>query len=454
MIRHFRPVGQSLLLRILLVEAVTFLAACVVLPWLALSELHGSAARIQEDLLIGQAQSLARGLSHDPVKGWSLRPDETLRPIFDTGYDGRAYAIVDAGRRVVQASRYALPGQWPAWIYSDRPRRFDAGLLTGVSLPVAAPGQRAWLVVTQDQARPGAVVDDVMRAFLARYVVALVALLVLMQAINGLLLWQSFRGLRRITREAGGIGPRAPDAGLDERGLPAEVRPLVQALNGLLSRVRGALHQQDEFAGNVAHELRTPLATLRLRVGLVADPDLREALIAQIDRIDHVLSQLRSLALLEGASEAAMAPVDLTALAVATVAEMTPRILASGRTIAVEGESRRVLVTGNAGLLGIALGNLIENAMLHTQPGAHIEVHLEPPGAIAVADDGPGIAEDQVPRLLRRFHRADHARSDGAGLGLSIVQRIVAAHHAKLTVDRAPQGGARFRIDFAPVGTP
>jgi signal transduction histidine kinase len=171
-------------------------------------------------------------------------------------------------------------------------------------------------------------------------------------------------------------------------------------------------------------------------------------MIAQVARIDHVLTQLRSLASLEVAEEAAMVPVDLVDLVIATVADLTPPILASGRTIEVRGTKGGIVVLGNAGLIRMALTNLIENAAIHTPAATHIEVALEPPGVIVVADNGPGIAEDEVPRLLRRFHRADHTRSDGAGLGLSIVQRIAEAHHGRLETGRAPQGGARFAISF------
>lgn len=442
------PLTNSLLVRVLLVEALTFFAACVTLPLLAISELEASATHIQAELLTGQAQALARDLYFDRRQGWALRPDGALHPIFDSGYDGRAYAIVDSAHRVALASRFAQPGLWPAQIYTGLPHRFEQGSVTGISMPVVLAGRRGWLVVTQDQTRPGAVVDDVSRAFLARYAVALIGLLVGMLAVDGILFWHSFRALRRVTGEAGRIAPRSPEQALDERDLPIEIRPLVRAINGLLARVRGALHQQDEFAANVAHELRTPLATLRLRAGAVADPDARAVLLPPIERIDHVLSQLHSLALLEAAAEASMGPVDPEELAVAIVAEMTPRILASGRTIALSGAGVGMRVTGNAVLLGIALRNLIENATLHTPPGTHIEVRLTPPGTVAVIDDGPGIAEDQAPRLLRRFHRADHTRADGAGLGLSIVQRIVEAHGAAFEVDQSPHGGARLRIDF------
>jgi signal transduction histidine kinase len=108
------------------------------------------------------------------------------------------------------------------------------------------------------------------------------------------------------------------------------------------------------------------------------------------------------------------------------------------------------MVTGNAGLLTMALTNLIENALLHTPGGTAIEVALAPSGSVSVADDGPGIAQDDHGKLARRFWRADHRRSDGAGLGLSIVQRIVEVHRGRLETGASPLGGACFTLHLPP----
>jgi signal transduction histidine kinase len=119
-----------------------------------------------------------------------------------------------------------------------------------------------------------------------------------------------------------------PGARLDEQGLPAEARVLVHATNDLIERLSAALHQVEEFAGNVAHELRTPLATMQLQVATLGDAPQRAGLEAEIARMTHVLAQLRDLASMENAAKASLAPLDLGEVAIATVAEMTPRVLA------------------------------------------------------------------------------------------------------------------------------
>jgi signal transduction histidine kinase len=90
-------------------------------------------------------------------------------------------------------------------------------------------------------------------------------------------------------------------------------------------------------------------------------------------------------------------------------------VLEGGRSIAVSGGEAPVMVRGNRGLLAMAITNLVDNARLHTPPGTGIEVVLDPAGGMSVIDDGPGITEDDAARLVRRFWRADHRRSDGAG---------------------------------------
>ena len=450
MIAKTRLLSGSLLTRILVVEALTIVAACIALPLLARGMLTNSVTRIENDLLLGQAETVARGLSHAsgsaPGAGWHVDLGEALRPIYATGYDGRAFAVVDAQHHLLAASRYASPALWPPMPYSAHMQRFETGSLVGLRLPVEVDRARLWVVVTQDQTRPGAVVDDVVRAFLPRYLVGLVALLLLMPLINGIILWHSFQKLRRVAHEAGAISPQALHARLDESGLPSEARALVRATNELLERVQAAFHLQEEFAGNVAHELRTPLAALRVQIGLIDDGPVRDAMIRQIERMSHVLSQLRDLASLESANSAEIAALDLSELVIGLVAEMTPEILNHARSIAVVGEEQAILVLGNRVQINIALQNLIDNALKHTPGGHHIEVSLGAEGSVRVADDGPGIAEDDSPHLVRRLWRADQQRSDGAGLGLSIVQRIVDSHHGRLEIGRSARGGALFSL--------
>lgn len=278
MIPRLRHLSGALLTRILLVEAITILVACVLLPLLAQSVMRSSVATIEKDMLRQQAQMLASAMRPAPDGTWRMALPATEQPIYASGYDGRAYAVLDAQGRTLAASRFAQPASWPADLRGATPHRFEIGPLVGLSLPIRQGEQHLWVVVTQDQTQPGAVVDDVVRKFLGTYWVVLVGLLALMPLVNGIILWGSLRGLRRAARNAAAIHPRTPGARIDESGLPAEARVLVHATNDLIERLSAALHQVEEFAGNVAHELRTPLATMQLQVATLGDAPQRAGL--------------------------------------------------------------------------------------------------------------------------------------------------------------------------------
>lgn len=454
--RRWRRHAASLLTRVLLVEAATILLAAIILPFVAHSVMSSTVETIQSDLLARQARIIALSVAppHGPSHLWTVRlsPDES--PIYTTGYDGRAFAVLDARGAPLVASPFARPAQWPSPACHGPLHRFSAGSLLGLALQHQIAQQTVCVVVTQDQTGPGAVVDDVVRDFMSRTLVILVGLLLVMALINGAIMWRSFGQVRTVARDAARLGPHHPGARLNPRGLPSESIVLVEAINGLLDRIEDAIGQQEEFAGNVAHELRTPLATLQLGIANLPDSPSRAAMEREIARISHVLAQLRDLASMENARKAALEPLDLADFVIERVAEHGPAILHGGRTIAVTGAERALRTSANRGLLTIALDNLLTNAAVHTPIGTAIEVSLGRDGEtgaarISVADDGPGVTGADHANLVRRFWRADHRRADGAGLGLSIVQRIAAAHHGTLTIDRAPQGGARFTLLLA-----
>ncbi len=163
-----------------------------------------------------------------------------------------------------------------------------------------------WVIVTQDQDQPGVIIDDVVREFLLRYLAVLLPLLVLLPIANSLIIRQLVLVVRRVSARAANIGARNLDVRLPESGLPTEISPLVGAANGLIERLQASFQQQKEFSGNVAHELRTPLATLQLSLDAVEERAVREPLVRQVRRLSHVISQLRDLASLETFSQADM----------------------------------------------------------------------------------------------------------------------------------------------------
>ena len=139
-------------------------------------------------------------------------------------------------------------------------------------------------------------------------------------------------------------------------------------------------------------------------------------------------------------------PVDLRQVAEEMVGSMAHLALAAGRTIALIGADRAVVITGNAVATGDALRNLVENALAHTAPGSEVIVEVGRDGGLSVLDSGPGIR----PRIFDRFWRGKGVRTEGAGLGLAIVMEIARAHGASIAVSERAPSGARFELRFRP----
>ena len=435
---------RSLIARILLAEVVTFVLATTLLLSFTLSTLRGSVSRIQNDVFIAQAEAVASGLRISQDDQWRVELNPSLAPIFQTHYDGRAYRVLDADGFEVARSPFAGAEPASAMPRADKPAVFEVGRLAGVSLPVDTYGRRLWVVVTQEQDRPGAILDDVVSAFL-RALALIIPLMLLLPIVNGLIIRRLVGAVRRVSLRAAEIDADRLSERLPETGLPSEVIPLVQAVNALVDRLEAGFRRQAEFSSNIAHELRTPLTTLSLKLTMVEDRALRSQLAAQVERLSHVLSQLRDLAALETLDRNQFAEVDLKAVAV--VGEMAPSVVDRGHAIEVSGPAE-VQVLAVRALVELALRNLIENAVRHTPEGVRIRVAVDAEGSLTVLDDGPGIASETIGDVVRRFWRADHGRTDSAGIGLSIVQRIIDVHGGVLTVRNRKPHGASFNLKF------
>ncbi len=245
---------------------------------------------------------------------------------------------------------------------------------------------------------------------------------------------QAFRPLEEAAEQIEAARGHERGFRIDGSRMPTEALPFVDAVNDLLGRLDNAAHRHEAFAADVAHELRTPLAVLsleldRLEHGGVGSADAAR-LKADVASMRRLVEQLMLLAQVDAAAAAQMAweEVALAAVAADVVELMAPSIIASGRTIALEAGDEAITVRGRREAIAAALRNLIENAARATPEGGSIRVRIDAAGRIVVADDGPGLAPERLRDLVQRHRRADHASRDGAGLGLAIVDRIMAAH--------------------------
>jgi signal transduction histidine kinase len=437
---------RSLFWQIVWAHLATVIIAALALPLLVSYLLQSTGTRYQKRVLSHQAQAVARGLVADPGHGWHVNLDPTLGALYAAGYDGRAYAVVDRAGRALAVSRDVVGAAASAAPHGGRATFFRAGNVEGLSVPVRRGRTDLWIVMTQDMDNPEVVADDIVEAFLFRFLLCLLPVLLLLPIINALLIWRSTQAVLRVSRRAAQVDPTHLDIRLSSAQLPVEIVPLVDATNQALDRLEAAFRTQSEFIANVAHELRTPLSLLRLQIDGLDDPARKASLSASIQRISHVVSQLLDLAALEQLMIGADEMFDLAVVARDVVAALAPMVFEGQRTIALSGSEGPIMVAGRDTLMSLALTNLIDNATRHTPKGTHIEVVLGADGSVAVEDDGPGIAAADIGMLQTRFWRADHARSDSAGIGLSIVERIVSAHEGRLSAENRSTGGAILTI--------
>ncbi len=258
----------------------------------------------------------------------------------------------------------------------------------------------------------------------------------------------SLRPLARVSQEARGVGPMNPQSRLSETGLPSEILPLVTAVNGALDRMAEAFAAERRFTENAAHELRTPLAVLGLRLQRArqsgsAVPDWTD-IDADLRQINRLVTQMLDLARKENAgraTEGLVQPVlNLSRVAREACAAILPMAESLGRAVSIT-VPEIIRVRGNADDLRDALRNVLENAVLHGGGQISLTASLDEGRqqiVLRVCDEGPGFDPATAETLFERFHKG--SRSPGTGLGLSIVREVLRSHGGDVTALPGPPG--------------
>lgn len=255
--------------------------------------------------------------------------------------------------------------------------------------------------------------------------------------------------LRPLTRLRNEVLTRSPHdlTPVSTGSIPADVQPLVEAINRHVERNRLLTQAQRQFIDDASHQLRTPLTTLTTQVGFaLREPDpkkLNTALLAVKAQLDETIRQTNQMLTLARADSAELVP-ELLDLAVFT--EETTRVWwpeARVRDIDLGLESTAVMLLGHPGLLTQALANLLHNAIRYTPRGGVVTVQLTVQGdrvRLSVIDDGPGIPLSERQRAGERFFRGRNISQSGSGLGLAIVRSIAQRHGGTMEVDSGVGG--------------
>ncbi|MEM5293062.1 ATP-binding protein [Burkholderia sp. JPY481] len=250
--------------------------------------------------------------------------------------------------------------------------------------------------------------------------------------------------------------------------VPVEIRPLVEALNDLLQRLHTASQAQRTFIADAAHELRSPLAALKLQLqaasrdgSLKGEGQTLERVENRVNRIIHLVQQLLTLAREDAQPVTSTVPVSLRRIGEQAVSDCS--VLAELREIdlGLECEQARTpndayTVLAEPHSISVLLGNLINNAIRHTPRGGRVDVVLRRTGeqvGFEVVDSGSGIPEAELERVFDRFYRGEESKGEGSGLGLAIVARIAERHQLGLSL-RNNVGAPGLRVSVTGLHAP
>jgi signal transduction histidine kinase len=304
-----------------------------------------------------------------------------------------------------------------------------------------------WLRVVRNLEDPESLVAQLMLGALDELYPPIALLLIAVVSVVVVTVLSSLRSLRAVSHQASMLSLHRLDERLHAKNLPRELVPLVQAVNASLDRLEADYRVQREFTANAAHELRTPLATLRARLESRFSAQELGDVAFEIEQLGRLVEQLLCLARLDSQEQFQLATFDAHAVALEVARELAPVALESEHYVTAATPDASVPARGNATLTRLVFRNLIENAIQYTPAGTSITLSADS-ASVIIADDGPGIVAHAAASLFERFRRGPNAPGPGAGLGLAIAKCIMERQGGRLSLDTNAARGARFVMEF------
>ncbi|MFM2005035.1 MAG: hypothetical protein RLZZ09_690, partial [Pseudomonadota bacterium] len=395
--------------------------------------------------LMDSARSLAQEVKpyHDkvtfelpPIAVEVFRWDAVDKTFFKI--ESRVGGFVAGDRALPSPSMDELSMAQP--LFSDRVMQNEKVRVVSVLMTPANSGNEVMISVAETlRKRQGMTNEIILAVALPQFLLVFVTLFHVWSGIK--------RGLQPLADLTRSIDDRSARdlTPIPDTDVPLEVRSLTHTLNALMERLGASMTTQRRFIENAAHQLRTPLAGLKLQAELAARSEkldtLKPALIhikSAADRVAHLSSQLLVLAHSEVSMQGgrALHPIDLVSLARETCLEWAARALEQGMDLAFDAPQTPVEVTGDGTLLRELLNNLLDNALRYGRKSGHIvvEIAIHPSTRLRIRDDGPGLSPAESERVLERFYRVPGSPGDGCGLGLAIVKEIADLHQARLSI--------------------
>ncbi|CAM5768075.1 Adaptive-response sensory-kinase SasA [Labrys miyagiensis] len=404
-------------------------------------------SRFREGTLRSFAYILAREVQRS---GGHISPSISISESRGLHKAGGRFIVVSETGTILAASPGVTEVFAPISGNSDQffvlPRYEGEGALYGLTTAVPGATPAAYVQVVFP---PNSVLfDSVLEEFLVDIGWIWIPFVIAILLTNALVVRVLLRPLAQVVQEAEAIGPGSVSARLTDNGLPQDISVLVKAVNRALDRLQEGFNGLEEFFGDVAHELRTPLAVVKAQLD-VSNSGLAAQLRVDFARIERLVQQLLDRVRLGGLHFERGDMVDLSAVAREVCCFLGPIAITRHRSLEVVGAERSVVVNGAYDYVFRALRNLIENALEHTPEGSCVRIGVYPDARISVTDAGPGFFLSKPGANAEGYPRRHGSQGGvGTGLGLLIVERTMSAHQGRLELANAPQGGAVATLCF------
>jgi signal transduction histidine kinase len=442
----------SLTLRLALGFSVAFasMALLVVGIQVLLAERFGHL--VTQMSMEGQTQDIFDGFvfdAHQRVIGVNLPPGDAVG--FDDFYANLKFRVLDGAGEVIVSSEQDRRSLLPERSITEQPGFFGTVRIDGREFFVGAwqrsvHGQSYVLQLARSD-RFEVLAREAITPAIVETIALLGALSAIVFAVAGALAVRSvLRPIRIAEQAALRVGGRNLAIRLPVENIPSEIRPLVDAFNGVLQRLEQSFHAQERFIANAAHELKTPLSLARARIeaGVSSEED-RSQLMRDLDAMARQVQQLLQLAQVADAESMRLASVDPVALARGVLDHLTFKADRRDVTLHLVEPAIITPIQADTGALFVLLKNLLENAIEFSPTGTAVKLEVRNTG-ITVEDHGTGIPLEYRTQVFERFWRAPGQTRSGSGLGLAIAKEIAIAHGWSIRCDEAPSGGASFSV--------
>ncbi len=456
---------RSLRLRLIGALAALSIAAVILLLGGAWIYAQDAADRAYDRILSASALAIADGVA---VRDGQLEVDlpyAALDMLGSAREDRVFYTVINPAGEAITG--YGDLPEGDTERHGDGAVRFSDQQYLGAAIRMASldqlitePELSGWATIKVAQTR-------ISRNNLAREVAlnAMPLILALFASMLLMVWWTVTRGMRPLDQLSKELQHREPtELSPLEVEAPSEIAPVIQALNSFMQRLETTLGQLQRFIGDAAHQLRTPMTGLRAQAQLfrhTSDPDQQAYLLERIEenaqQTERLTQQLLSDAMVSHRSQLPTSQtVDLVEIIDQAIREGVPRADDRHEQVIRRLETNKAPILGDPVTLREAIRNLIENAVVHGEENAPIEIELhcqKDQYCLTVTNSGPSISVSEHERLMRRFERGDQATKPGSGLGLAIAAEVARQHRGSLSIHSPGERGVRVALCLPRLGS-